>query len=40
LEDKKILFITYEPDNDSLSVYQVPKEEVMSAEIKEKKAND
>lgn len=37
LEDKRILFITYQPDNEILSVHQVPQEEIMNAEIKEKK---
>ena len=37
LEDKRILFVTYEPDNNALSVYPVPQEEVLNAEIKEKK---
>lgn len=37
LDQKKILFITFEPDQKSLCVYEVPKEEVMSAEIKKKK---
>lgn len=34
LTDKRILFITYQPDNEILSVHQVPIEEVMNAEIK------
>jgi hypothetical protein len=37
LDQKKILFITFEPDKDSLCVYEVPKEEIISAEIKKKK---
>ena len=37
LDQKKILFITFEPDTDSLCVYEVPKEEIISAEIKKKK---
>lgn len=40
LVDKKILFITFEPDNNQLSVYQVPDEEVQNAEIKKKKQED
>lgn len=36
LEDKKILFITFEPDNKNLVVYTVPDEEVQGAEIKAK----
>lgn len=37
VDDKRILFITFEPDTDNLSVYEVPKEEILNAEIKEKK---
>lgn len=37
LEDKRVLFITYQPDNEVLSVHQVPQEEVLNATIKEKK---
>ena len=37
LEDKKVLFITFEPDTNQLSVYKVDKEEVLNADIKEKK---
>jgi len=37
LSDKKILFITFEPDTNSLCVYKVDDEEVQNAEIKEKK---
>ena len=37
IDDKKVLFITFEPDTDNLSVYEVPKEEIVNAEIKEKK---
>jgi len=40
LEDKRILFVTYEPDKEEISVYQIPQEEVLKAEIKEKKANE
>lgn len=40
LEDKRVLFVSYEPDNEQLSVYQVPQEEVLQAEIKEKKVNE
>jgi hypothetical protein len=40
LKDKKILFVTFEPDNENLCVYQVPEEEVQTAEIKKKKQND
>jgi hypothetical protein len=35
--DKKILFITFEPDNNQLCVYEVSDEEVHNAEIKKKK---
>lgn len=37
LEEKRIFFITYQPDNEVLSVHQVPQEEVLNATIKEKK---
>jgi hypothetical protein len=37
LQDKKILFITYQPDNKKLCVHKVPDEEVQAAEIKKKK---
>lgn len=37
LEDKRVLFITFEPDTNQLSVYKVDEEEVLNAEIKEKK---
>lgn len=40
LEDKKILFISYEPDTENLAVYKLPDEEVQNAEIKEKKQNE
>lgn len=40
LEDKRVLFVSYEPDNEQLAVYQVPQEEVLQAEIKEKKVNE
>jgi len=39
LEEKRIFFITYQPDNEVLSVHQVPQEEVLNAVIKEKKPN-
>lgn len=29
LEDKRIFFITYQPDTESLSVHQIPQEEVV-----------
>jgi hypothetical protein len=37
IKDKKVLFVTFEPDNSNLSAYKVSDEEVFSAEIKEKK---
>lgn len=37
LSDKKVLFITFEPDTNQLSVYKVDDEEVLNADIKEKK---
>lgn len=37
LADKKVLFVTFEPDSEHLSVYQIPDEEVQNAEIKKKK---
>jgi hypothetical protein len=40
LEDKRIYFITHEPDTGDLVVYQVPHDEVINAELKEKKANE
>jgi hypothetical protein len=40
LKDKKILFVTFEPDSENLCVYEVPEQEVQTAEIKKKKQND
>jgi hypothetical protein len=40
LDQKKILFVTFEPDKNNLCVYEVPKDEVMNAEIKHKKQSD
>lgn len=37
IKDKKVLFVTFEPDSDNLCVYQVSDEEVQLAEIKKKK---
>ncbi len=37
LSDKKILFITFEPDTNQLSVHKVEDEEVQGADIKVKK---
>ncbi|HJS83562.1 MAG TPA: hypothetical protein VJ742_12085 [Nitrososphaera sp.] len=40
IEDKRILFITYQPDNEILSVHPLPQEEVLSAELKYPKKKD
>lgn len=40
IEDKRVLFVSYEPDNEEISVYRLPQEEVVNAEIKEKKSNE
>lgn len=40
LEDKRICFIALQPDNETLSVYPLPTEEVMGAEIKYKKGKE
>ena len=40
LADKKVLFITFEPDTNQLSVYKVDEEEVLNADIKEKKREE
>jgi len=37
LEEKRVFFITYQPDNKVLSVHQLPHDEVQNAEIKQKK---
>lgn len=37
LSDKRILFITFEPDNEDLSVHLVDQSEIENAEIKTKK---
>lgn len=37
MQDKKVLFITFEPDTNNLSVYKVDDDEVQNADIKEKK---
>ncbi len=37
IKDKKVLFVTFEPDNSNLSAYKVSDEEVFSADIKERK---
>lgn len=36
LEDKRVLFITYHPDEGTLLVHEVPREEVLEATIKER----
>ena len=36
LKSKKVLFITFEPDNNNLAVYKIADEEVQKAEIKAK----
>jgi len=33
IEDKHILFVTYEPDSEVISVHELPKDEVENAEI-------
>lgn len=45
LEDKRILFVTYQPDNEVISVHLLPQEEVLAADItikkkKEEEVND
>lgn len=37
LSDKRVFFVTFEPDNNELSVYRVEDSEVQNAEIKTKK---
>lgn len=37
INDKRIFFITYEPDNEILSVHPIPLEEIRSAEIIKRK---
>jgi hypothetical protein len=37
LKDKKVFFITLEPDTQNLAVYKLDQDEVLGAEIKEKK---
>jgi len=39
MADKRVLFITFEPDTNNLSVYKVDDEEVQGADIKERKEN-
>ena len=34
LENKRILFVSFEPDNETLTVHPIPQEEVMNAELK------
>jgi hypothetical protein len=33
IEEKHVLFVTYEPDNEELAVYEMDREEVVNAEI-------
>ncbi len=40
VDQKSVLFITYDPDGKALSVYKLPEEEVRSAELKTKKKNE
>lgn len=40
LENKRVLFVTYEPDNEVLSVHPVSQEEVLNAEIKQPKKKE
>ena len=35
LENKRVLFVTYQPDGEVLSVHPIPQEEVLSATLKE-----
>lgn len=37
IEDKRILFVALQPDNQILSVHPLPQEEVINAELKHKK---
>jgi hypothetical protein len=37
LEEKRVFFITHEPDNGVISVHEIPRDEVFSAEIKHPK---
>ena len=34
IEDKRILFVSFEPDNEVLTVHPIPQEEVINAELK------
>lgn len=40
LEDKRIFFLTYQTDNDSLVIHQMPKDEIVNAEIKLRKPRE
>ena len=40
VEDKNILFVTFEPDTDNLCVYKVDKEEEIITTSKRKKKTD
>lgn len=37
LDEKHVLFITYHPDEEKLSVHPLPRDKVLNAEIKTKK---
>ena len=34
IENKRILFVTFEPDNEMLTVHPLPQDEVVNAELK------
>lgn len=34
LENKRVLFVSFEPDNETLTVHPLSREEVMNAELK------
>jgi hypothetical protein len=36
IADKRILFTTFEPDTNNLSVYEIPENEILNAELMEK----
>jgi hypothetical protein len=40
IADKRILFTTFEPDTNNLSVYEIPENEILNAELKEKKVKN
>lgn len=37
LEQKRVFFVTFAPDKGELSVHKLPQDEVLNAEIREKK---